>query len=141
MTREQELLLKKLVREHECPLCLKQMMDEYPKMLDCIFRHNNDEHECERAEKYMEGIGMRMPVYKIIKIQCERCGRKSRFQIDINDGTEKLAEQLLVDGFTYDRIEMTNSIRCPQCRRYRLSKWEIAERLKAFSEYLMEVAE
>lgn len=52
MTYKQEQLLKKLVSEHECPLCMKMMREEHPNMIDCAFRHNNDEHLCDKAEKY-----------------------------------------------------------------------------------------
>lgn len=61
MTEKQEQLLKKLVQEHECPLCMKIHAEEYPKHLGCILRYNNIEHQCKRAEKYMEGIGMKIP--------------------------------------------------------------------------------
>lgn len=55
MTYEQEQLLKKLVSEHECPLCMKMMRKKHPNMIDCAFRHNNDEHLCDKAEKYKAG--------------------------------------------------------------------------------------
>lgn len=61
MTEKQEQLLKKLVQEHECPLCMKIHAEEHPKYLGCILRYNNIEHQCKRAEKYMEGIGMKIP--------------------------------------------------------------------------------
>lgn len=41
-----EQLAKQFVRENICPKCLEQMKKDNPKMIDCAFRHNNDEHLC-----------------------------------------------------------------------------------------------
>ena len=54
MTYEQEQWLKVTVRANDCDDCLKRMQEENPNMLDCPFRHNNDEHLCKHAEKYKE---------------------------------------------------------------------------------------
>lgn len=153
MTHEQEQLLKKVLREHECPLCLKQMMDKYPKMLDCIFRHNNDEHLCKRAEKYMEGIGMKAPLYKKVKIRCSRCGETRTYEIDVNDnGPRGLANQLVGMGFSlfgsYKKVE----IYCPQCRNHAhkchmdyfsetVKKQMYEAEVKEMTKYIKEVAE
>lgn len=111
MTYKQEQLLKKLVSEHECPLCMKRLAEEYPKSIGCIFRSNNDEHLCKKAEKYMEGIGMKIPDYKTIQLVCKRCGHKSRWVIDMNDGTRELAKQLYMEGYRLQE----DGILCYQC--------------------------
>lgn len=41
-----EQLAKQFVRENICKECLERMLKSNPKMLDCAFRHNNDEHLC-----------------------------------------------------------------------------------------------
>lgn len=41
-----EQLAKQFVRKNICPKCLEQMKKDNPKMIDCAFRHNNDEHLC-----------------------------------------------------------------------------------------------
>lgn len=41
-----EQLAKQFVRENICPKCLEQMKKDNPKMIDCAYRHNNDEHLC-----------------------------------------------------------------------------------------------
>ena len=41
-----EQLAKQFVRENICPKCLEQMKKDNPKMIDCAFKHNNDEHLC-----------------------------------------------------------------------------------------------
>lgn len=51
-----EQLIKVLVRKNECDKCLKKMIKKYPNMIDCIFRHNNDEHLCDKAKKYISKI-------------------------------------------------------------------------------------
>lgn len=143
MTEKQEQLLKKLVREHECPLCMKRLAEEYPKSLGCIFRCNNDEHLCDRAEKYMEGIGMKIPDYKTIQLLCKKCGRKSRWLIDMNDGTEELAKQLYMEGFRLQE----DGILCYQCTGMcRSSKIDesmpyIKEAIRKLADYFKEVAE
>lgn len=52
MKHKEEQRLKVLVRKNDCTNCLKKMKKEHPNMIDCIFRYNNDEHLCEKAEKY-----------------------------------------------------------------------------------------
>ena len=143
MTEKQEQLLKKLVREHECPLCLKRLAEEYPKSLGCIFRYNNDEHLCDRAEKYMEGIGMKIPDYKRIQFVCKKCGHKSRWLIDMNDGTEELAKQLYMEGFRLQE----DGILCYQCTgmcsssKIDESMPYIKEAIRKLADHFKEVAE
>lgn len=40
---------KAFVRKNYCPKCLEKMKKENSQMIDCAFRHNNDEHLCEYA--------------------------------------------------------------------------------------------
>lgn len=46
---------KEYVRKHHCSKCLKKMFKNHPKMLDCIFRHNNDEDICFDLKEWKGG--------------------------------------------------------------------------------------
>lgn len=46
-----EQMIKDFMRDKICPNCLSLMIKEHPKMLDCAFRHNNDEHLCPKANR------------------------------------------------------------------------------------------
>lgn len=50
---EQEI--KRIMRDSKCPECLKELKRKHPNMLDCIFRHNNDEHLCDTAKEITKG--------------------------------------------------------------------------------------
>lgn len=41
-----EKLAKQFVRSNICEKCMPKMLEANPKMIDCAFRHNNDEHLC-----------------------------------------------------------------------------------------------
>lgn len=49
---EQEL--KRLANTEICPICLKEKFALNPKILGCIYEANDDEHICERVQKYFK---------------------------------------------------------------------------------------
>lgn len=42
-----EQLAKQFIRSNICPKCLERMLKSNPKMIGCIFQHNDDEHLCQ----------------------------------------------------------------------------------------------